>query len=158
MHSLILCDTRAAADSPEVRQSRLDNADRIQREGADFLIAQMLPKLMSSHTRARQPLLTADVRRAMEKASPAGLVAALNGMAQRADMTASLSKIDVPTLVLVGSEDTITPPPEMQGMADAIPGAEFVSIPQAGHLAPLESPLAANLAIEKFLKKIGRIP
>ena len=157
LHSLILCSTRAAADPPNERQAQIENSLRVQREGTDFLIAQMLPKMMSAYTRARQPLLTADVRRAMERASPAGVAAALKGMAQRADLSAVLPQIDVPTLVLGGGDDTITPPAEMQQMAAAIPAAEFVTIPQAGHLAPLESPLAANVAIEQFLKKIGRI-
>ena len=158
LHSLVLCDTRAAADSEETRKGRLENAERVLREGTEFLVEQMLPKVMSSYSRARQPLLTAEVRRAMVKATPAGVAAALLGMAQRPDMTAELSKIDVPTLVLVGSDDIISPPDEMRGIAEKIPGAIFEIIPKAGHLAPLESPTAANHAIEVFLKKIGRIP
>ena len=158
LHSLVLCDTRAAADSDETRKTRLENSDRVLRDGTGFLIEQMLPKVMSSYSRARQPLLTAEVRRAMEKATPRGVAAALLGMAQRPDMTAELSQIDVPTLVLVGSDDMISPPEEMRGIAKKIPGASFEVIPRAGHLAPLESPAAANRAIEEFLKKLGRIP
>ena len=58
----------------------------------------------------------------------------------------------MPTLVIAGEEDALTPPPEMQEMAAAIPGAQFVSIPEAGHMAPLEAPSEVDLVIQRFLE------
>ena len=83
---------------------------------------------------------------------PAGVAAALRGMAERPDFSGQLTKIDVPTLVICGEEDAIAPPAEMQGIAAAIPGAKFVGIADAGHMAPLENPTEVNAAIRSFLQ------
>ena len=87
----------------------------------------------------------------MRAASPAGLAAALRGMAARPDVTAWLPQIGLPALVAVGEVDKISPPDEMRGIAAALPAARFVLIPQAGHMAPLENPAAFNAALREFL-------
>jgi pimeloyl-ACP methyl ester carboxylesterase len=66
-------------------------------------------------------------------------------------MTSLLPQIDVPTLLIVGSEDAISPPQEMRSMAAAIPNSTLVEIADAGHMAPLEEPAAVNTALEHFL-------
>ena len=86
--------------------------------------------------------------------SPAGIAAALRGMAERPDCTPMLANIDVPTLLVCGQDDQISPVAEMQGMAQAIHGAQFVEIPNAGHMAPLENPDAVNAAISRFLASL----
>ena len=66
-----------------------------------------------------------------------------------------LARIAMPTLVMVGSEDEITPPVGARAMAGAIPNAQFVEIPGVGHLSPLEDPAAANAAILRFLQSLA---
>ena len=88
----------------------------------------------------------------MEKTPARAVAGALRGMAARPDRTAELAQIAVPTLVLVGADDAITPPDGAQKMAEAIPDAQIVVIPDAGHLAPLENPQATNEAILHFLR------
>jgi pimeloyl-ACP methyl ester carboxylesterase len=75
-------------------------------------------------------------------------------MRDRADSTASLREIRVPTLVLVGSEDAAAPVPVAEAMVAAIPGAQFALVLQAGHLAPLEQPLSASRALVEFLERL----
>ena len=77
-------------------------------------------------------------------------------MAERPDMNACLSQIDVPTLLICGQEDVITPPEEMQALARDIRGAETALIPHAGHLAPLEQPADTNRVIRRFLERLGK--
>jgi 3-oxoadipate enol-lactonase len=72
----------------------------------------------------------------------------------RPDSTPLLATIRVPSLVIVGSEDVLTPPAEMRRMAEAIPGSTFVEIPGAGHLANLEDPTAVNDALQGFLEAV----
>jgi pimeloyl-ACP methyl ester carboxylesterase len=72
-------------------------------------------------------------------------------MAARSDFTDRLGDIDVPALVLVGSEDAITPATEMRAMAEAMPRARFFEIAGAGHMAPLEDPQACNAHLLAFL-------
>lgn len=151
---LVLCDTRAVADTPEAAAGRLEMADRALREGSGVAAA-MLPKLLSAATRERRPDLTAFVRGMIESTDPRGIAAAQRGMAVRPDVTPLLPQIGVPTLVLVGAEDGISPPAEMQAMAAAIPGARFEIVPGAGHLTPLENPDAVNHALEQFLGTAG---
>jgi pimeloyl-ACP methyl ester carboxylesterase len=148
---LILCDTRAAADSPEAAQTRLQTADRVLREGSQILAEAMLPRLFSAHSQRQRANVVAATEQVMRSARPAALAAALRGMAQRADATSWLSAIDVPTLVVCGQEDVISSPHEMEQLAAAMPHAEYVAIPACGHMAPLEDPVHVNKALRAFL-------
>jgi pimeloyl-ACP methyl ester carboxylesterase len=74
-------------------------------------------------------------------------------LADRPDSTPTLAEIRVPTLIVVGEHDAISTAEEMQGIAAAIPGAEAVVIPNAGHMAPLEQPAAVNRAIRDWMAR-----
>jgi len=113
----------------------------------------MLPKLFSPETRKRHPDRIARVRDMMEKTPARAVAGALRGLAVRPDRTAELARITVPTLVLVGADDVITPPDESRKMADALPNAELVVIPNAGHLAPLENAEVTDVALLRFLEQ-----
>ena len=76
-------------------------------------------------------------------------------MAERPDVTEMLGGITVPTLVMVGEHDAISPPAEMRTIADRIPGAQFALIPAAGHMSPLENPRAFNAALAHFLAAVS---
>lgn len=82
------------------------------------------------------------------------IAAALLGMSQRPDSTAMLQETTVPTLVINGAEDKLTPASEIKQMADAIPESEFVEISNAGHMAPMEDPQTVNDAIARFLESL----
>jgi 3-oxoadipate enol-lactonase len=151
---LVLCDTRATADTPQAAMARLEMADRVLCEGPGPLVENMLPRLFAESTRRRQPELVESLRRTMMGNDPHGIAAAARGMAERPDMTSALSEIACPTLVLAGQSDVISPPSEMRTMAEAIPGAKFVEISAAGHMAPLENPAEVNAAIASFLATV----
>jgi len=92
----------------------------------------------------------------MEKNTARGIAGALRGMAIRPDRRNDLARIAVPTLVLVGEEDVITPPAEVQALADAIPNARLEVVPEAGHMAPFENAAVANAVILRFLESLDR--
>ncbi len=148
---LILCDTRAVPDTPDAAETRRATAQRVLSEGTAFLAETMLPKLFSERTRLQNRSIVADTQRIIESAQPAGIAAALHGMAQRVDATPWLAEIELPTLVLCGQQDAISSVAEMQGIADAIRNAELAVIPACGHMAPLEGPIHVNKAIRGFL-------
>jgi len=148
---LILCDTRAAADTPDAAAGRLKTAERVLAEGAQVVADAMLPKLFAPQNLARNADYVQATREVILRTPPEGIAAALRGMAQRKDVTSQLATIDVPTLVLCGEHDGISPPAEMRQIAAAIPGAEYVEIADAGHMAPLENPLAVNAKIASFM-------
>ncbi|MFZ5831602.1 MAG: alpha/beta fold hydrolase [Planctomycetota bacterium] len=148
---LVLCDTRAQADTPEAAENRRATAARVLHEGLVPLAESMLPRFCASSTPARRPHIPEELRDTILRIPAQGVAAAALGMAERSDATSLLPEIDCPTLLIVGSEDVISPPEEMQRMSEAIPGARLVVVPDAGHLAPLENPAATNAAIREFL-------
>src|SRR5690606_5203117 len=106
----------------------------------------MRPKLFAQRTFDESPEIVEAVKR-MSLAAPAqGVAAALRGMAERPDMSSFLSQIDVPSLVIVGTEDAISPPAEMKEIAEAIPDCGYTEICGAGHMAPMEAHVLVNAA------------
>ncbi|REJ36109.1 MAG: alpha/beta hydrolase [Bacillota bacterium] len=154
LRALVLADTRAEPDTEEGRASRYDQARRVEQEGVGVVVEAMLPRLVGETTRARRPEVVAEVREIMAAARPEGVAAALRGLAERPDSRPVLAKIDVPTLIVVGEEDVITPPALAEAMHAGIKGSRLAVIPGAGHLPNLETPDAFNGALIGFLETL----
>ena len=152
---LILCDTRAEADSSEAAAARRQTADRILAEGTSFLADSMAPKLFSPQSLHRHPELVRQTEAVMRATPAAGAAAAMRGMAARRDAVGVLGQIDIPTLVLCGQHDALTSADQMRAMAERIPGARFVEVPDAGHLSPRENPSAVNHAIRQWFDSLS---
>jgi pimeloyl-ACP methyl ester carboxylesterase len=150
---LVLQDTRAGADSDEAKASRATLAAKVLGEGASAAVEALLPKLVGETTHRQRPALVALLRERILASRPEAIASALHGLAARADSRPTLPTIAVPTLVLVGAEDVLTPPTEAANMAAAIPRARLDVIPEAGHLANLENPEALNRALRAFLAR-----
>jgi len=148
---LILCDTRAGADSDQGRANRLKAADDVEKQGPVPFIDSMIPKLLGDTTRTTRPDLVERARKMMLEAPVAGIAAVQRGMAARPDSTADLKTINVPTLVIVGVEDTLTPLSEAESMQRQVAGSRLQVIPRAGHYAVFEQHEAAGKAIRGFL-------
>lgn len=151
VRALVLADSRAEPDTDEGRQRRRDAIARIEREGPAGFLSELTAALIGPTTRTQRPGVLEAVRQIIGAPDPRGLTAALAAMAERPDSRPLLPTIAAPTLVVVGEEDTLTPPAAAEAMAAAIPGARLVTIPTAGHLANLESPEAFNRALREFL-------
>ena len=145
---LVLADTRASADSREVRTGREAAISLLPREGSEAYLATSLPRLLAPGAAA--PVLAAV--RAQAETRPFALVLALEALRGRPDRTAELGAIDVPTLVVCGELDQVTPGAEMRQMAAAIPGARFEAIAGAGHLSHVEAPAAFSHLVGAFLE------
>lgn len=150
---LVQCDTRAAGDSAEAAANRRKLAEHVLSAGTEALATAMLPKLFAPETSQRRPEVVAAVRAMIARANPAGAAAAQYGMATRPDVSGWLAAIAVPTLLLVGEHDDISPAEEMRQIAAAVPGAKLEVIPEAGHMSPMENPVAVNQAIAAFLAR-----
>jgi pimeloyl-ACP methyl ester carboxylesterase len=149
--TLIIADSRAEPDTEEGRQRRVATIERIQREGPSAWVEEFTGTLVGPTTRTQRPGVMAAVRQIIGTPDPRGLTAALSAMAARPDSRPLLPSIRVPVLVIVGEEDTLTPPASSEAMAQAVPAARLVKIPGAGHLANLEAPEAFNRAVREFL-------
>ncbi len=150
IRALVFCDTKAAADTAEGAAKRIEMADGIATAGAGSAAEAMLPKLLSPSTPAHRPEIADEIDKMIRRSDPAAIAAAQRGMARRPDMREELATFNWPALVLVGAEDQISTPQEMKEMALAMPQAEFVEIPAAGHMTTLENPDAVTEAIQSF--------
>lgn len=151
VRALLLADTRAAADTPEGLQKRDDLITLARTEGAGAVADKQVTGLIGKSTREKQPELVDRIRTVMAGESVDGIVGALEAMKGRADSTPILASIDIPTLVVVGEEDVITPPKEARAMHEQIKGSRLEIIPGAGHLSNLERPAAFNAALSDFV-------
>jgi pimeloyl-ACP methyl ester carboxylesterase len=149
---LVLADTRAGADSAEGQRNRATLAEKALSEGASSIADQLLPKLLSAGAGQEKPELAAQVRAIIETAAAPAIAAASRAMAGRADSTAILPAISVPAMIIVGSEDSLTPITESIILKDSITNASLAIIPDAGHLSNLEQPEVFNRALGIFLE------
>ena len=149
--ALILCDTKAGADTPEARSTRLQAAADVERGGAEPFVDSMLPKLLGATSHRNRPDVVDAARTMMLRNRPAGIAAVQRGMAERPDSTGTLKSITVPMLLIFGEEDSLTPIAEGEAMRKQIPGSRLVAIPKAGHYAPFEQPEEAGRLIREFL-------
>ena len=149
VRGLALVDTRASADDPLARAKRDETISAVRANGVRPVVETMPGKLLSPESVGRPDLLER-VQRMIARQKPETVEADLVAMRERPDSTASLPEITVPTIVIVGSEDVLTPPADSEAMAGAIPGARLVTVPGAGHLTPMERPRAVAEALGEF--------
>ena len=151
---LILCDTRAEADTAEGRTAREEMAELARTRGAAAVAERMVPKLLGRTTQQTQPPLVQQVTEMVTRSPVPGLAGASLAMKERPDSTELLATIDVPTLVVVGQEDVITPPAVARSLTNAIPSAALTTIAGAGHVTPLEAPTAVSRVFAEFLDAV----
>ena len=150
--ALVLADTRPQADTDEGRRAREETARRALSDGMGPIADMMLPKLLAPATREGRPDVVERVRGMILGTKPEGAAAALRGMAQRRDQTDLLEAVRVPTLIVVGSEDVLTPPADSEAMHAKIEGSRLVVVEGAGHLSNVERPEEFNRAFGEFLR------
>jgi len=155
LNGLVLADTKAPADHEAGRAARDAMITLVQEKGVGAVADAMLPKLIGATSQADQPELTDVLRGMVERNTPEAVASAVRAMKLREDANAWLPAVVCPTLVICGTEDVLTPPAESEAMAAAIPGAELVLIPKAGHLSNLEAPMAFTEALTRFLGRIS---
>jgi pimeloyl-ACP methyl ester carboxylesterase len=151
VQGLILADTRSQADAPEGVAGRTRMLQLIQDKGPSAVADEMVPKLLGETTRRTRPAVAEQVRSLVLASSADAIAGAVRALMTRPDSTPLLSTIHVPTLILVGDEDTVTPPAAAEDMQRGIAGSELVRIPQAGHLPNLEQPELFTAALAAFL-------
>lgn len=151
---MILLDTRAIADDEVQARARRMAAEAVLSAGMEDVPVNMLPKLLAKSTMEEKPEVVSAMTEMILRQDPRGVAAAQRGMAQRPNVESWLSEITIPTLVISGEHDVISTPEEMKGFAAQIPGAQFVEIPDAGHMVPMENPQAMCDAVLPFCRDL----
>jgi pimeloyl-ACP methyl ester carboxylesterase len=152
VRALVLADTRPQADTPEGVEGRRKMLALVKDKGPSAVADEMIPKLIGEHTRRTRPDVAEQLRSLILASSADAIANAITALMTRADSSPLLASIHVPTLIVVGEQDTITPPALSEQMYQAIKGSEYVAIPDAGHMSNLEQPDAFNAALARFLE------
>jgi pimeloyl-ACP methyl ester carboxylesterase len=150
---LILADTKAEPDDDTAKANRDKLIGFASTNPPSAVLEQMLPKLVAPNAPAEA---VAEVKRIASAQRPAGIIAALQGLRNRPDSMPTLAQVRVPTLIVVGKEDALTPVAQSEKMAAGIAGAKLVVIDGAGHLANLEAPAKFNEAVRGFVQGLGK--
>jgi pimeloyl-ACP methyl ester carboxylesterase len=151
--ALALVDTRAEPDSPQAQEARDAAAARVRQIGATAYADEMLPRLLAPSS-LTDPRICRRAGEIMASQPVDGTISALGALRDRPDSRPTLPTITVPTLVMVGENDAVTPPVDAERMAAAIPGARFEVVPRAGHLSPLENPRRVNRLLREFVSAV----
>ncbi|MBD0741210.1 hydrolase [Streptomyces sp. CBMA152] len=147
---LLLADTFPAAETPEGKAARNAMADRLLREGMQGYADEVLDKMVAPYA---DPAVRTHVHRMMTSTAPEGAAAALRGRAERPDYRDLLTRITVPTLVVVGEDDEFTPVSDAEAMHAAIPDSTLALIPSSAHMPNLEQPELFNAAVWGLLEQ-----
>jgi 3-oxoadipate enol-lactonase len=148
--ALALLDTRASADTPEAGAGRSATIERVRERGVVVLEEEMMPRLLSTENQANEEL-AGRVREIVLRQPAEGMMNALAAMRDREDSTATLATMNVPTIVVGGERDVITPPEVIVTMAKEIPDGRAVLIVNAGHMSPMENPGEVNMALRELV-------
>ena len=155
LRALVLADTKAGTDAPEAAADRLRIADEVLAAASSAqLVDALMPKLVGATTKERRPLVIGRLKATIESAPPPAVAWAQRAMAARPDSFETLRSVSVPSLVIVGDEDELSPPAEAEAMAEALPDARLARVPAAGHMSSMEAPEAFNAALLEFLASL----
>lgn len=154
VRALVLADTRPGPDSPEGRQKRQEMIELARTRGSEAVADAMITGMIGKSTREKNPDVVETVHSMLAAAPEAGVIGALEALMERPDSTPTLPTIDVPTLIVVGEEDVLTPVAESKAMHAAIRGSRLEVIAAAGHVSNVERPAAFNHVLSEFLSAL----
>jgi pimeloyl-ACP methyl ester carboxylesterase len=154
VRGLVLADTRAGADTADGLARRRQMVEVARTQGSTGVANLQIAGLMGKTSREKRPDIYDAIHRMMAQAPVEGVIGALEALMARPDSTATLATIDVPTLIVVGDEDVLTPPKESRSMHEAIAGSRLEVLARAGHLSNVERPAAFNTVVSEFLASL----
>ena len=154
--ALVLCNTKAGADTAEARASRLEAANDVLQRGTEPFFESMLAKVLGESTRHSRPDLVEGALRLMRRMSSEDVAGVQRGMAERPDSVSTLKTINAPVLIITGDEDNMTGVTEAELMKQNIAGSQMKVIAKAGHYSPWERPGEVGNLLRQFLDSVTR--
>lgn len=151
-NALVICDSSSEADTNEAKLRRAATMKTVKERGVDAFADTFLKAVLSPETFERKPDTVQFVRRMITANSAVGICGTLQALAARTETTSSLPLMKLPTLVMVGELDKLTPPALSEMMHGKLPNSELQVIPRAAHLSNLENSEEFNQHLLKFLE------
>lgn len=156
LRGVMLVDTKAEPDTEEGKQGRMKMVELARSKGSPAVAEQMMPKMLNPETGTSRPQVQRELREIMEACPAKTIEHALLAMRDRPDSTDVLATIAVPSLVIVGEADAITPPPVAEAMVKRLPKGKLAIIRGAGHMAPMEQAGQVNRVMREFMDEVGK--
>jgi len=151
VRGLVLADTRAGADTAEGKAKREDMKALALAEGSGAIAEKMLPGMTGKTSRETLPHVVAILDTMMRNCPVDAVTDGLDAMRTREDSTPTLATITVPTLIVCGAEDALTPVAESEAMHKAIASSQLGILPGAGHASCIEHPAGFNALLSGFI-------
>lgn len=155
IRALVLCDTRSEADGNEAKVKRAGQAKTVKQTGSKTFAEGFVKAVFAPATFQSNPRAVEAIQSVIADTAPRAIAGTLLALAARTDTTASLSAIKVPTLIMVGELDTLTPPAASESMHKLIKGSSLHVIPQAAHMSNMENAGVFNRHLIEFLKAVA---
>jgi 3-oxoadipate enol-lactonase len=155
VRALVLADTRAGPDTDEGREKRRRLIEVARSRGSGTVAEMQVGSMVGETTRQRRPEVVETLRAMMAAAPVDGVIGALEAMMDRPDSMPTLATVDVPALIVVGDEDTLTPPKDAASMHERIRGSRLEVLAQAGHISNLERPAAFTHIVSEFVEGVA---
>jgi 3-oxoadipate enol-lactonase len=153
LRGLMLINTRAEGDSAEGKEKRNKMIETARTSGSRAIAETMFPNMLTKEHQT-DDAIARPFRQMMESCSPQAIEWALSAMRDRADYTAFLPSIAIPTLIIAAEGDPIIPKSAAETMNKSIPRSKLVMVPNAAHAAPWENPQAVERAIVEFIASV----
>lgn len=155
--ALILCDTQCIADTPEAKEKRLDTIKQIKAKGPEEFNEKFIKSVFYEDSLKTKPELVKELSAVVYTNSEHILTAGLTALANRTETCSTLKDIEIPTLILCGSDDAVTPLKQSEAMHKEISASVLVVIHRAGHVSNLEQPDIFNQHLLDFLASLNGI-
>jgi pimeloyl-ACP methyl ester carboxylesterase len=150
LERLVLIDTTAVADHPARREGRRKDIATVQQGGIEALIPELPARwLLPAHV--GDPRLVGLMAEMARSVGARGQFHQQTAMLGRPDSHADLARVRVPTLVMCGRQDPVTPLADHEAMAACVPGARLAVIEDCGHLSTIEQPEAVTAELHRWL-------
>lgn len=152
--ALILCDTQCIADTAEVKAKRYKTIDEIKANGPDDFNEGFIKSVFHKDSLIQMPEIVEAVRNVVFSNSQQIIINGLIALAERSETCMTLGRIAVPTLIICGREDVVTPLPQSEYMHEHIKGSLLRIIENAGHVSNLEHQYEFNKILYDFLMSL----
>jgi len=150
----VLCDTRSDPDSDDGKLKRFEAIKVVKEYGSAHFAKAFVKAVFAPESFEIMSETVAFIQKTIERTPPLSIAGTLLALASRMDTTPSLDQISVPTLIMVGEKDVVTPPAAARAMHDKIRGSQLAVIPNAAHMSNLENPRFFNQQLLAFLGSV----
>jgi 3-oxoadipate enol-lactonase len=152
--ALILCDTNCLADTPEVKEKRMQTIESIKKNGVEKFADESIKNLFAPESFSTKKAEITAVRNMIVNTTKKSLSETLRAFYERKETRSKLKDFNLPTLIFVGKEDKVTPVAAAQLIHENIQESILCVLEHAGHLSNLENPTEFNKQFEEFVSTV----